>query len=438
MRKSGFTLMELMVYIAIVGIVVIVAGRAFSNSTKMRVRTESMIKANATVEEAGMLMHEDIAQMGAKSAKESGDGTASDVFFKSNLVYMDAENGDSSSFRINGDSLILRRMSYDTQGRFLSIEEVAWYLKGKQLFRVCKTIDRDKSRLPSAPETCPESNSPAVEVLDNVELFKAIPARPAVVSSDYNSSVAGVSPRLLPSTSSLPNQAFRLFPRVQGNDFYAVNSDPERGGSHVTLTNFVSNFDEESQTIKKDQKKANQVFVVGGTGTISSGKSWSEVCTAVDLEANVEYEISFRIPYLDDNKLRSFTPEIDHMTVGFRNKDGQMDTELPDFSFYPPVDGNANNRRSMRFSVKSPKKNLCLAFTFAFYSPMAPMGKITIANLELNRVESSNFVFVDSYVPEISDKGKVKAFKLKLKVRQNGEMGDVAIVIPTPSNGPKD
>lgn len=436
MRKSGFTLMELMVYIAIVGIVVIVAGRAFSNSTKMRVRTESMIKANATVEEAGMLMHEDIAQMGAKSAKESGDGTASDVFFKSNMVYMDAEKGDSSSFRINGDSLILRRMSYDTQGRFLSIEEVAWYLKGKQLFRVCKTIDRDKSRLPSAPETCPESNSPAVEVLDNVESFDVIPAKPAVVNSDYSSTVAGISPRLLPSTSSAPSQSFRLYPRVQG-DYFAVDRDPERGGTHVTLSNFVSNFDEDAEEIKTT-KKANQVFVVGGTGTIAQNASWSDVCTKVNLEPNVEYEISFRIPFLDDNKIRSFTPGMDHMAVGFRNMEGNMDAELPDFSFYPPVDGNANNKRSMRFSLKNRKENLCLAFTFALYTPMASMGRIAISNLELNRVESSNFVFADSYVPEISDKGKVKAFKLNLKVRRNGEMGNVAIVVPTPSNGPKD
>ena len=45
-KRAGFTLMELMVYIAIVGIVVIVAGQAFSNSTKMRVRTQSMLKAS--------------------------------------------------------------------------------------------------------------------------------------------------------------------------------------------------------------------------------------------------------------------------------------------------------------------------------------------------------------------------------------------------------
>lgn len=436
MKKSGFTLVELMVYIGIVGVVVIVAGQAFSNSTKMRVRTESMIKANATVEEAGMLMQEDVAQMGAKSAKESGEGSASDVFFKSNMVYMDAEKGDSSSFRINGDSLILRRMNYDSQGRFLSIEEVAWFKRNKQLFRTCKTIDRDKSRLPSAPETCLEANSPAVEVLDNVELFKAIPAKPAVVNGDYSSTVAGISPRLLPSTSSAPSQSFRLYPRVQG-DYFAIDRDPERGGTHITLTNFVSNFDEDAEEIKTT-KKANQVFVVGGTGTIAQNASWSDVCTKVNLEPNVEYEISFRIPFLDDNKIRSFTPGMDHMAVGFRNMEGNMDAELPDFSFYPPVDGNANNKRSMRFSLKNRKENLCLAFTFALYTPLASMGRIAISNLELNRVETSNFVFADSYVPEISDKGKVKAFKLKLKVRQNGEMGDVALVVPTPSNGPKD
>ena len=90
MKKSGFTLVELMVYIGIVGVVVIVAGQAFSNSTKMRVRTESMIKANATVEEAGMLMQEDVAQMGAKSALVTNNYDRSDETFESSIVYMDA------------------------------------------------------------------------------------------------------------------------------------------------------------------------------------------------------------------------------------------------------------------------------------------------------------------------------------------------------------
>ena len=437
MRKSGFTLMELMVYIAILGIVVIVAGQAFSNSTKMRVRTESMIKANATAEDAGMLIQEDVAQMGAKSAKESGDGKASDVFFKSNLVYMDVENGDSSSFRMNGDSLVLRRMSYDSLGRYRSIEEVAWFLQNKRLFRRCKTIDKDKSRLASAPASCPESDPPSVEILDNVELFKVIPAKPAVLNSDYNSAAAGVSPRLLPSTANVADHAFRLFPRIQGNDFFSVDRDPERGGSSVTLSNFESNYDVDAEKIG-NTKKANQVFVVGGTGDISLAAAWSDVCTKVNLEPNVEYEISFKIPYLNENMMRSFTPGMDHMTVGFRNMAGQMDADLPDFAFYPPIDAAANNKRSMRFSVNNSKKNLCLAFTFAFYSPMAQRGRIAISNLELNKVETSNFEFVDSYKPALADKANVKAFKIKLQVGRNGEKGDVALVVPTPSNGPKD
>ena len=437
MKKSGFTLMELMVYIAILGIVVIVAGQAFSDSTKMRVRTESMIRANAAAEEAGMLIQEDVAQMGAKSAKESGSGTASDVFFKSNLVYMDAENGDSSSFRMNGDSLVLRRMNYDSDGRFLSIEEVAWFLQNKRLFRECKTLDRDKSRLPSAPTTCPESNSPTVEILDNVESFEVIPAKPAVLNSDYNSAAAGVSPRLLPSTVNMTDHAFRLFPRVEGNDFYSVDRDPSRGGTNVVLTNFVSNFDEDAEEVK-NTKKANQVFVVGGTGEPAAAAAWSDVCTKVNLEPDVEYEISFKVPFLDENKIRSFTPGIDHMTVGFRNMAGDIDSELPDFSFYPPIDASANNKRSMRFSVKNAKKDLCLAFTFAFYSPMAPKGKIAISNLELSKVEMSNFEFVKSYVPALPDKAKIKAFKFILEVGKNKETGNVALVVPTPSNGPRD
>ena len=50
MKKSGFTLIELLVYMGIIGVVVIIAGQAFSDSTKVRVRTENMIKANAVAE----------------------------------------------------------------------------------------------------------------------------------------------------------------------------------------------------------------------------------------------------------------------------------------------------------------------------------------------------------------------------------------------------
>ena len=92
--KSGFTLMELLVYMAIVGIIVVIAGEAFSNSTKFRIRTDNMIKATQVAENVGMLLKDDLAQMGAKSSLESVGASTSDYFDVSHIsdVYMDPDN----------------------------------------------------------------------------------------------------------------------------------------------------------------------------------------------------------------------------------------------------------------------------------------------------------------------------------------------------------
>ena len=57
-RKSGFTLMELMVYIAILSIVVLIAGQAFTDSTRFRIRTQNMLKATQVAENVGNFARE--------------------------------------------------------------------------------------------------------------------------------------------------------------------------------------------------------------------------------------------------------------------------------------------------------------------------------------------------------------------------------------------
>ena len=81
-EKAGFTLMELMVYMAILGIIVIVAGRAFSDSTKFRIRTQNILKATQEVENVATLFKSDVAQMGAKSSKEATVAGGNDSFEK--------------------------------------------------------------------------------------------------------------------------------------------------------------------------------------------------------------------------------------------------------------------------------------------------------------------------------------------------------------------
>lgn len=436
MKKSGFTLIELMVYIAIVGVVVIVAGQAFSNSTKMRVRTESMIKANAAAEEAGMLIQEDVAQMGAKSALVTNTSGASDDAFVSSMVYMDADGGDLSSFTISSkddnDDLVMRRMRYAADGSYESVEEVEWFVNNGKLYRKCKTL---QSALATVPDDCPLVDPPSVEIADNVVSFNVIPAKPSVLESDYSNMSSDNSPRLLPSTDRNAN-AFRLVARYGEDNFENLVREPQRGGSSVTLSGFSTNYDVTSQTVATT-KKANQLYLATGALDYNeTSSSWKSMCAKVDLEADEEYELSFRIPFVSDDKSRSFCPGVDHMTVGFRNAENGAPVEgLRDYAFYPPIAKNADSHRSVRFSVKTAKKDLCLAFTFAMYSPTAPYGSVTIADLTLNKVDLSHFNFDESYVPEVEDKKKIKAMRLDLKLKRDGESGNLSMVVPVPSNG---
>ena len=134
--------MELLVYMGIVGIVVVIAGEAFSNSTKFRIRTDNMIKATQEAENVAMLLKDDAAQMGAKSSLDESVEAGNDIFNTSHIVdvYMDpqnpiVDNRDSSSFRLvysnkaEMDSLVFRRIRYDTLGHYEAVEEVAWFLE---------------------------------------------------------------------------------------------------------------------------------------------------------------------------------------------------------------------------------------------------------------------------------------------------------------------
>ena len=113
------------------------------------------------------------------------------------------------------------------------------------------------------------------------------------------------------------------------------------------------------------------------------------------------------------------------------------------------LNGASTGVRSMRFSVASTIANVCLAFTFASYSPVVANGKIQLKEVALKKIPSSNYVFEDNDAIAVADKKNVKALKLELQIGyggkkdangadQPGETGEVEMVIPIPSNGPRD
>ena len=470
-HKQGFTLMELVVYMAIVGIIVIVAGQAFSNSTKFRVRTQNMLKATQEAENVATFFKTDVSQMGAKIAQNAVVAGGEDVFssiYKD--VYIDPDNPtadlrDSSSFDVTTDVLVedgvqkrysnlkMLYITYDDDGHYQSVQEVKWFVRNKTLKRTCLT------KAGTEDERCPKEGDPdTAYVASGVEKFNIIVPTPAARLANV--------PVFPPASDG---GVFRLVAR-SGGDIYAplqiTNGSSEGvGGPKQVLSNFFSNYDNDHDAVlDPTNRKINQLFAVRADAT--SETEWNALCTSlgsITLEPDNEYQLSFFVPYIE-NKSRMFVPGVDHMSVGFRSiATGEPPQKagknlLDDFIFFPPLDVNGKGTRNMRFTVPEQLTDLCIAFTFASYSPLVSQGAVTIENLKLTKVATSNYDFgtplytssnTGIATTDIKEKKNVKALRVELQigrggkkdvsgVKQAGETGEVNMTIPIPSNGPRD
>ena len=469
--KKGFTLMELMVYIAIVGIVVLVAGQAFSNSTKFRVRTQNMIRATQDAENVAMIFKEDAAQVGAKSAK-TAEAAAGGAEFgdKFSAIYADVymapdtsdANKDSSSFLISSSSgfsdFTFRRVRYDEQGVYKAVEEVGWFVVNGVLKRSCRTVsgDGDGDACP-AGKTVEEARDAAVEIATNISKFEILAPTPTTAEEE----------QIFPT----PGNSFRLIPRTGEEHFYnmkTTNGSVENGaGEQITLTQFYTNYDNANNALKSELNNMNQVVAANSEDADGTGWTWKTYCQnrgLLTLEKDNTYEISFEMPYTaiassSDFETQPFVPGEDHMSVGFRGKfsgniptikgkDNKTKVLIDDFLFYPSYSFTASSKRTMRFTVPESMDSVCLVFTFACYSPLAAQATLKIKNLKIKKVAGANYEFDSAhpYSPEAhkNDKKNIKALKLNLQIARggknglHGETGEVDMVIPIPSNGPTD
>lgn len=464
--KAGFTLMELMVYMGIVGIIVIIAGEAFSNSTKMRVRTDNMIRANQDAENIATIIKEDVEQLGTKSAKGAGNT----FVYAGKRIYMDPENAveskrDSSSFKIlssGGNSeLIFKRTRYnDDNGQYQAIDSIRWYVEDNVLMRSCFVVEPTGFTLPKDDPCVKVGADPnPVEMVSNVSSFTIEAAKPGALEG---------ATQIFPATGS----QFILFPRIDATSEYSrsfvsfntanESNEPFGSGTQITISGFFPNYKNQEDNLDnaiyaEGDQKVNQAIAINPTDYLDA--DWKTQCAdhgAMSFGPDTVYEISFEI-ISPESKDRStnFVPDKDHMSVGFRkpgtgsyamSSDGTR-ILLPDFFFYPPNTAEGAGIRSMRFTVPEHVGNVCLAFTFAFYSPLAASGLVTIKDLKVSRVATANYKFAgfdSESESNIKEKKKVKALKLRLQVSRGaknggkGETGDVDLVIPVPSNGTGD
>ena len=465
-HKQGFTLMELLIYMAIVGIVVVVAGQAFSNSTKFRVRTDNMIRATQEAENVGMLFKTDAEQLGTKNAKESGaaggGSSLGDNFgIVHENVYMDPANNDYSSFLVSSEGaysdFTFRRLRYDANGYYAATEEIHWYVENKALKRTCRFLSKGMSYTRPDDDPCADvGGTPhAIEMATGVDTFLVVPATPSEVDSMV---------QIFPPDGE---ESFRLISRSNEGNYVAMMAtnmanEANKGGTGAILSKFYSNFDNTTEALRDETaRKLNQVFAIRNE-TTAGDINWKNLCSQFGrlvLVPRQEYELSFKVAYPGTTQDRSllFVSGTDHMSVGFRNiatgkkpEKGSAPnnvTLVDDFMFSPPLTASGAGTRTLRFRVQDTVSNVCLAFTFACYSPLVSQGKVTIQNLKLKKVATSDYKFPeDAFDAEANktEKKNVKALKLRLRVSRGakgdgkGETGDVSIVIPIPSNGPRD
>ena len=278
-RKSGFTLVELLVYMALLSVIVLVAGRAFTDSTKFRVRTQNMLRATQEAENVAMLFKSDVSQMGAKRSVNSGtpaSGTAGDNF--SNVygdVFIDPDNSDSSSFQLDSSGFSFRYVRYDAQGHYVGVDEARWFVVDEVLKRACRNISGTADSSSCKRQSVDEAKENAVDIATGVKFFQVLPARPNTLGGDEQ-----LFPPAISGDSSSVDY-FRLVPRNDDiGQFATVHVENALGEANFAGTGqklggpagpFFSNYDNENQQILDAGRKVNELIAIGKDNSAGGG-----------------------------------------------------------------------------------------------------------------------------------------------------------------------
>ena len=380
---------------AIMGFIIVVAGRAFADSTGMRVRSQNMLASAEEVGRVSALLKEDISQLGAKSW---GISSASGyVFDSAAYVHMSYSNDLSSYYlgRSSGssyDSLYFRKVHYDEDGKCKGVMAIELYVQDSVLFRKCTPSSFSKCSTPGLlAAECPEA---PVEMARGVSEFAFLPSKP-------------------------------------DDTLLIAQSNPAFGSSGNILSGFPP-----------DASPMNFYFTSNGTG-----------CHSISFKKDEEYAIELRLPYSEPesgkiNYMDMFQAGRDHLSIGLRYITPST-VSVPDFLFYPPQAQEANKVTIRHFEFSVPSDiTACIGITAAFSADSpARSGWLRISNIKVSKQTDKAYRFDREdpdynpvhnppiTTPPTPDRASVKAFELTLGINKRGEINRAITVIPIPNNG---
>jgi len=418
----------------------------------MRVRSQNMLRSAEVSGKISELLKEDISQMGVKAW---GQSSASSYVVNVNpKVYWNAGENDFSSYALyrepgsDFDKLEFKKAEFNTNGDFLGVRKIIYWVQNDNLYRSCETIDPTAcSSIDNdcTNDICPTETASETLIGSNLKKFRLTPSKPGMPNNTATQDI------IFP-----PPDITYTFSERNSSDNYVKTGISIVGNSNTEIK--VSSFSARNN-YPGTEKNFNQVYLV--PHPVPNVSPWIE-CINMALKEGETYAVEFEMPFFqsgdtsNDTNSTQFLPGMDHIAVGFRGKDGNLPLGAPsDVLFYPPQSKAGDLKRHAEFSISKDIDEACIALTFAFYSPKASKGKLRFKNITVFRKADEAFHFLkdgdtdyEIYGTEevvgadkIEQKMNVKAFELVMEIEHNGEkVGTYSsegngMVITTPNNG---
>jgi len=421
--KQGFTLIELLVYIVLTSIIVVIAGRAFTDATNQRLRTTRLLDGTMGTGDAIAYLDEDLRRTGSKtwlqplSSSSAGSSSSSAATMQLvDSVYWSpfGTPPDSSSFKgaVVGtgstrlDSIEFRTAVYDPQtGKATGSEQIRWSVVNGNLVRQVIARRSTNGSLVSS-----STSADYIIIAHNVIEFRVRYGLQTMDSVIAAGSVVYSCPATVSSASSVYTLSLAAG---------ASSASASAGAAGVQMGPFTP----------------------GVESVFQLRTCPAATITALNLTPGATYHVLFRLQS-NDSAYINFRSDLDYIGVGVRDyttwSSKIMGTD--DFQFYSGLD-NSPFPRSFDFTpsgTSSASASLVFNFQMRGSSAGTAMNSaaFSIDLIRVSQVGRPGNDWRDSFPsPQDSIKKYVKAFEVTLAVQNHQAVSTLRKLIPLVNNG---